>query len=329
MLGSSLQKLSRLAGYPLLMGAVLPLLPKPLRKSVRKFYFKRGIRESFRKPQPLVLVYATPKTASTAVTAALQKVEGQTVFHVHMISDASIRTLREGMRRRGLTRARQDMNGLEDLGVALAEELIKPRRPARIVSLVRDPIARNISFYFQTLDVLWKTERAHEQVKVERLLAEFHDRFVHERGIDWFDKEFKPVLGIDVYAHPFPQGEGFLRISNGPYEVLLMRHDLDDRLKEKCLAELIGVPAVSLTPKNVGTQKVYSSTYTEFLKRIRLPEEYVDRMLGSKYARHFYSAEELARLRAKWLRNGSSARAVTGASPPVRLAHEVSRVESP
>lgn len=330
MLGSSLRKLSRLGRYPLIMAALLPVLPKPLRKAVRRFHFKRGIRQSLRQPAPPVLVYATPKVASTAVTAALQAVEGQTVFQVHMISAASIRALREGMRQRGLTRARQDMNGLEDLGVALAAALIKPRLPARIVSLVRDPIARNISFYFQTLDVLWKTERAHERIEVERLLAEFPDRFVHERGIDWFDNEFKPVLGIDVYAHPFPQGKGFLRIDSAPYEVLLMRHDLDDRVKEKCLADLIGVSGVSLTPRNVGTEKSYSSTYTEFLKRIELPEDYVERMLGSKYARHFYSPEELARLRTKWLNNGRSAESVAAAaeSPVLRRAGEVSRIES-
>ncbi len=95
---------------------------------------------------------------------------------------------------------------------------------------------------------------------------------MHERGIDWFDSEFKPVLGIDVYAHPFPRDGGFLRIDSGPYEVLLMRHDLDDRLKEKCLAELVGAACVSLTPKNVGAEKVYSEAYREFLRRIELPE---------------------------------------------------------
>lgn len=306
-MADTLQTLSRLGGYPKLVAAALPLLPEPLRKALRRFHLKRAIRRSLRGAAPPVLVYATPKVASTAVTHALMSVEGQAVFHVHMISAANIRRLHEGMRRRGLTRARQDMNGLEDLGLALADELIRPRRPARVVSLVRDPVARNISFYFQTLDVLWKTERAHEHFGVERLLEEFHERFVHERGIDWFDEEFGPVLGIDVYARPFPQREGFLRIDSGPYEVLLMRHDLDDRLKEKCLADLIRVPKVTLTPRNVGAEKSYSEVYGEFLRRVVLPEDYVERMLGSKYARHFYGPEELARFRARWLRNGRAA----------------------
>ncbi len=302
-----LQKLSRLGRYPKIVEAVLPRLPKRLGKALWRFHFRRALRRSLRGTTPPVLVYTASKVASSAVTHALASVEGQSVFHVHMISAANIREIGAAMRRRGLARVGKDMNDPEDMGLLLADELIHTRRRARVVSLVRDPVARNISFYFQTLDVLWQQESAHERFTVERLLAEFHERFTHERGVDWFDMEFKPVLGIDVYAYPFPQREGFLRIDSGPYEVLLMRHDLDDRLKEKCLADLIRVPKVTLTPRNVGAEKPYSEAYGEFLRRVVLSEDYVDRLLGSKYARHFFSPEELVRVRAKWLRNGRAA----------------------
>jgi hypothetical protein len=299
-MAGALSKIARLVRYPKLLDAALPRLPRPLRKALRTFHFKREIKRAVRRTPPVVLVYTAPKVASTAVTAALQTIKGQAVYQVHLISAESMRRLREGMRRRGLSMRNHDRVGLEDLGHAIAEEIIKPRHRARIVSLVRDPVARNISYYFQNLDVFWKTERAHERIEVGRLLAEFQERISHEQGIDWFDKEFKPVLGIDVYEHPFPHDVGFQRIDSKPYEVLIMRHDLDDRVKEKCLADLVGVPAVSLAPRNVGAQKVYSDAYREFLSRIELPEDYVKRMLDSKYARHFFSPDELARLRAKW-----------------------------
>ena len=322
----SARNISRLVGYPRVASALMPRLPRPLRLAVSRFHFRRAIRQAVGGPTPPVLVYTAPKVASTAVTSALQAA-GQTVFHVHMISAESMRNLREAMRRRGLTRMKWDALGLEDIGKALASELIAPRHPARVVSLVRDPVARNISFYFETLDVLWQTERAHERVSVERLLAEFHDRFRHERGIDWFDNEFKSVLGIDVYEHPFPHDKGYLRIDSGPYAVLIMRHDLDDRLKERRLAELVGVRAVSLTPKNVSAQKSYADVYREFLRRVELPEDYVNRLLDSKYARHFYGPEELARFRAKWLK-GSAVGTEAAPAPSVSLARGASRAES-
>jgi len=56
-----------------------------------------------------------------------------------------------------------------------------------------------------------------------------------------------------------------------------------------------------------SAEKPYSEAYGEFLRRVVLNEDYVDRLLGSKYARHFYSPEELGRFRTKWLRNGRAA----------------------
>jgi hypothetical protein len=298
-----LQKISRLIGYRKMEAKVKARLPR----SWKRRQYRKMVRKVVRGPRPAVLVYTMSKVASTAVTEALRSIEGLRVFQIHFICPDSVNRLRQSVLEKGFTKLEPQLEYIEDVSHALTEELIKPGHRVKVIALVREPVGRNISYYFQALDDIWQTPSAHRNVELERLVAEYHDRINHQRAINWFDNEFKPVLGIDVYAHPFPRDKGFLRITSGPYEVLLMRHDLDDRLKEKCLAELIGVPAVSLTPKNVGTQKVYSSTYTEFLKRIRLSEDYVDRMLGSKYARHFYSAEELARLRAKWLGNGRTA----------------------
>jgi hypothetical protein len=97
-----------------------------------------------------------------------------------------------------------------------------------------------------------------------------------------------------------------------------MRHDLNDRLKERCLAELIRVPTVTLSPKNIGTQKDYSNIYREFLDRIELSGDYVYGLLDSKYARHFYSPEERARFRAKWLKARTAE--TTAPGPAVSLA---------
>src|SRR2546421_11634358 len=318
-----LRKISRLVRYRKIEAALRPLLSWPMRVASRRRGYRRAVARAAEGATPPVLVYAMPKMASTAAAEALRSIEGVSVFQVHLISAAGIRRLREDMRRRGLNGLGHDAGDIADLGRALDAKLISPRRPARIVSLVREPIARNISSYFETLDVLWQTENAHEKVGLERLMAEFHDRFTHERVLEWFDKEFKPTLGIDVYEYPFPREAGFLRIDSGPYEVLIMRHDLDDRAKEKLLAYLVGVRSVSLAPKNVGARKAYSETYREFLSRVRLSEDYVDRMLGSRYARHFFNAEELARLRAKWL--GARGAESFAALSPRAAARDVTR----
>src|SRR5947209_8998852 len=210
-----LRKISRLVRYRKIEAVLRPLLSWPMRVASRRRAYRRAVARAVGGPRPPVLVYAMPKVASTAAAEALRSIEGVSVFQVHLISAAGIRRLRDRMRRRGLDGLGHDAGDIADLGQALDAGLIRPRCPAKIVSLVREPIARNISFYFETLDVLWQTENAHEKVGLECLMAEFKDRFTHERVLEWFDTEFKPTLGIDVYEHTFPREAGFLRIDSG------------------------------------------------------------------------------------------------------------------
>ncbi len=79
-----------------------------------------------------------------------------------------------------------------------------------------------------------------------------------------------------------------------------MRHDLNDSLKEKCIAEFLGIESFCLTGANKASSKEYAKVYKEFLSSIKLSSEYVERMLSSKYARHFYSTEELSALSKRW-----------------------------
>jgi hypothetical protein len=41
--------------------------------------------------------------------------------------------------------------------------------------------------------------------------------------------------------------------------------------------------------------------YQEFVRTLILPAAYLDEMLGSKYARHFFTDEQLTRVRQKWI----------------------------
>lgn len=280
---------------------VIASLAEPLREMVWRSKFRSAARRVAKQRTPPALIYTMSKVASTAVSEALRAIEGLGVYQIHMLSGKTIRDVREFLRERGIQMFDKGIDRHEYISRVITKEWIEPGHPIRVVSLVREPIARNVSSYFELLDHLWQTKRAHENISLDRLLEEFHEKFPHERSLEWFDEELKTVLGIDVYAHPFPRDKGFLRIDSGPYEVLIMRHDLDDRLKERLLAELFDVPRVSISPRNVGAEKAYGEVYGEFLRRLTFSEDYVDRMLDSKYARHFYSPEELSRIRAKWL----------------------------
>lgn len=264
---------------------------------------RESVRRSAQSRTPPVIVYQMAKVGSSTVTWALREFDGLNVFQVHLLHPDGLRRVRSRLRKKGLSGLRSE---IDIRGRILFEGLIKSGLKAKIITMVREPIGRNCSFYFHNLDFLWDTPDAHEGVEFRQLLSGFHDKFDQHTCLNWFDREFKRVLGVDIYEHPFPHDAGHLRVSTDRYDILVLRSDLDDSLKKSCIEEFLGIEGLSLAPKNVGADKPYAAVYRKFLDALELPESYVNEMLDSKYTRHFFSPDEIAALRAKWLgRNGA------------------------
>lgn len=50
----------------------------------------------------------------------------------------------------------------------------------------------------------------------------------------------------------------------------------------------------------VSSQKPYAQAYKALKQNIRFDDDFLDMMYNSKYAQHFYTAEELEQFRARW-----------------------------
>ena len=82
--------------------------------------------------------------------------------------------------------------------------------------------------------------------------------------------------------------------------MLLMRLELDDVDKECAIADFLGEPSFSMQSANVGESRDYADGYRRFKREARLPPDYVERKLASRYAQHFYSAEERREIARRW-----------------------------
>jgi hypothetical protein len=294
-------------------------------KIIRNRYFRKQVESALRQPLPPVLVYQMAKVASRGIADALLGRHDLSVLHFHFTdpdnsaymhrqlfgakglqqhgpTDPMVMTALNRRWQRFLTSQQRGPSDSEVMGRAIHERLIKPGHKAFVITLVREPIARNISSYFHHLNIIWRQRDAHANVPFDRLVEGFLSYPLSAVPLEWFDREFKAALSIDIYEHPFPREQGFMRLSTDHYEVLVMRHDLDDRQKERCIQELLGVQDVAIRPVNTAAEKPYAEVYRHFVETVRLPESYISEMLDSKYTRHFYTSEEIERLRAKWLR---------------------------
>jgi hypothetical protein len=191
----------------------------------------------------------------------------------------------------------------------LAHHLLRPRRPLKIITSVREPIAANVSMFFQLLPWYTGSRYASGRLSTDELIRIFRERYSCHRPLIWFDEEMRHQTGVDVYRHGFPMDRGSMAFREGQIDVLVLKTETDDSVKEQAISEYLGIEGIRLVESNVGAQKAYAQQYREFKERIRFPDAFFQTMYQSKYARHFYSDTEIGQFTRQW--HGPS-------EPPIR-----------
>lgn len=242
-----------------------------------------------------VLVYQVGKVGSSTIYYSL-KAAGIKCEHLHRMVPENIERIAEERRAAGLPV--KD----ERLGLALNDRLRRGRDRVRVVTMVREPVSRNISAFFQNLADYYGGDPL-GSIPVEEAIRRFLEEYPHHVPIEWFETEFARSTGISVFDHPFPHSDQWMKIVEGRFEILVLRVEASDRVKKEAIEAFLGIGELDLVRANVGQGKEYAALYEDFRRRVRLPEEYVDRLLNAPYSRHFYSGAELEEIRNFWIRS--------------------------
>lgn len=175
-----------------------------------------------------------------------------------------------------------------------------------IISLVRDPIARNVGTFFHNLpDFIpdWRERYIKGDLDANYLMKFFLGLdTIHGWPEYWFDAQLKsiPSFNIDVYAEDFPHDLGYKIYSgNVRADLLILRLEDLDRCIKPAMLQFLGIEDFVLHSVNIGEEKEYSEIYKGF-KKLPLPVEYVQQIYGTKFAHHFYTEEELMAFKKKW-----------------------------
>lgn len=177
----------------------------------------------------------------------------------------------------------------------------------RVISLVREPIAMNVSLFFQLLESHFHVGHPSPLTQeTEQLIDVFVRNYPHVRPITWFDVELKRTLGIDVFQYPFDPDKGFTFIEQDNIRLMVMRVDLRDEVKESAIRSFLGIKDFRLVRSNVAAKKPYGSKYKEFRASFRAPEWMLEWIYGARFARHFFSSAERQEHFEHWGGCGSS-----------------------
>ncbi len=179
-----------------------------------------------------------------------------------------------------------------------------PGRRWNLISLVRAPIPRAISSFFQNLDAAFPSYRqrvAENQLTAREIADFFVNQYYDILPQQWFDTQIKAVFGIDVYASEFPKARGYQIYEQDNIRLVVIRMEDLRSCAAEAMHEFLGIADFQLVNKNIGDEKKYADLYREFRQLLRLPPEYVQKMHSTQYAQHFYTVQELAESVRQWL----------------------------
>jgi hypothetical protein len=262
-----------------------------------------------RRTEPPLVVFSMGKTGSTAIARAIHDATGDPVFQVFRLEPER---LAQAEQRYRAARPRAPYPGARHLweSTYLLRQPPRADAPWTVVTTVREPVAQAVSAFFHSQGRRPQLDRepAGSGPSVDQLVAELAAGRWARPPVRWFDLEFAPGLGIDVYDHPFDPAAGSAVIETPAVRVLLLRQE-SFGAAPAALARFLGRPEpVPVPARNESSTKGYGPRYAEFVASARLPDELLDQAYGSRYAGHFYADSERERFRRRW-RDGATASA--------------------
>lgn len=235
-----------------------------------------------------ILIYQPEKVGSTSVWNALQKAKVSSV-HLHYL----FHNIEEYYK---LT------NGFDGICEGFFKQIVQTimnREEVKIITLVRDPIARALSLFMQRF---W---RSCVTIECDENIGKVADDFVHEQlesnfEFIWFDKEIKALTGINIYEYPFDKEKGYGIIEKDNVKILIIKmENLDDNISK--IEEFVGISSIELLKENVGENKYYKYIYEGIKKNFVISKSMLEsQYIHNQYLNHFYTDEEKDGFFRKW-----------------------------
>ncbi len=180
----------------------------------------------------------------------------------------------------------------------------------KVITLVRDPVSREISEFFQYLSSLYPELLDKDgNLEKKRALKILRTKFMFYNPVKnytcrWFDVEMKGMFDVDVYEHPFDTQRGFTIIEHDNVDVLILRlEDLDHSLS-RGVTEFLGLETpIEMIRSNVRADQERGVVYREVLRDFTLSESLCRKVYSSKFASHFYSQAEIEKFTQRWMGN--------------------------
>ena len=209
----------------------------------------------------------------------------------------------------------------------ILKQIICRKRKIKIITLLRDPLVRDISTFFQTfpnvVDEMGQNIFGLLEDNITRMLYLWispKDSYLGASGLymnmakdedfclkdkisafSWFDMELKKIFNIDIYEYPFDKERGYSIINQDTIECLVIKLEKLDAC-HNIIREFVNRKDLQIHSDNIGANKEYGYLYNEVKRKILIPQELIDFYYNSEELHHFYTETEIAKFRNYWTR---------------------------
>jgi Putative capsular polysaccharide synthesis protein len=258
-----------------------------IRKKARKLVYKI-ITPDFK--DCTILVYTMGKVGSSTIHSSLKRRLPETdIFHVHFLSEFWLKKRLPSLD----IHFHQNIKIGNDILGYIREH---SSRRLKVITLVREPIIRDISGIFEN----WKAHFGEAVAVSEDLLQAKMDSHSHEYTLTWFDTEFRNFLDFDIYAVPFDKERGFTIYKSSRADILCLRLEDLSRVYKEAFKAFLNLEGLDLIDRNKSADKDRKSLYRDVTKSYKVDKAKLEEVYSSRYVTHFYTAPEIAMFIKKW-----------------------------
>lgn len=275
-------------------GRRLLLAPaRAARQAVRSAFAWDDVRR-WRGAAAPMLVHTMPKSGSTSVETALAEA-GRAVLKTHFLGAGHERA--RALNRRAGAALPLHMHLERRLRPLIGEE---GGARLKVVTLVRDPVARDLSTIFQS-PWLFGLDPSDANGASRLVARRVEEGAFCETWLRWFDEELTAVFGADPAAPdaaPFDRERGVGLFSGRHADLLVLRTERLDGLAAP-LSDFVGRP-VAPGRENARSGRKGSEAYAALRDGLTAPRAALEAIYGSPWARRFYTEEERDGFIRRW-----------------------------
>lgn len=246
----------------------------------------------------LVLVFTVGKVGSSAVYESFRSEGGvgAPVFHIHSLNAERL----EERRSYYLSSRRKSVPFHLVQGRVLSELIPEYRGRMFVVTLIRDPIQRELSGVFQD-SFNFSDSMNLSGGEFARTIQEQMKRIVLGLPeVEWLDREVKGVFGVDFIREDFDVKKGFcVKEGKGARIGLARVEGLEKCFSSFCTELFQRDVAFELLKANLGEEKFYDEAYRQAKASVKYDSEELEVILKMPFMQKFYP-DMISVIRDKW-----------------------------